>query len=81
MVSSLVLLLMLTVDPSYAKKSSSFTKKKINSSSLNSIKSNNFKVSALIDKSITLTCSIELDNKNFSKSGNYKVAHKILLEN
>ena len=30
-------------------------------------------MTALIDKSVTLTCSIDLDDKNFSKSANYKI--------
>ncbi len=73
---------MLTVDPSNAKKSNSFTQRKLNNSTTKyTIKNNNFKVSALIDKSITLTCSIDLDNKNFSKSGNYKVLLKVLYFN
>jgi hypothetical protein len=44
------------------------------SSSMDSIKKNNYKITALVDKSVTLTCSIDLDDKNFFKSGNYKVA-------
>lgn len=43
------------------------------SSSMDSIKKNNYKITALVDKSVTLTCSIDLDDKNFFKSGNYKV--------
>lgn len=52
------------------------TNEKISQSSLNivrSMRNSNFKVTALVDKSVTLTCSIELDDKEFSKSGNYKV--------
>lgn len=33
-----------------------------------------FKVTALVDKSVTLTCSIDLDDREFSKNGNYKVS-------
>ena len=73
------LLIMLQVDQSNAKKSKNLTQKKNISTSLYTIKNNNFKVSALIDKSITLTCSIDLDNKNFSKSGNYKVCIRSLI--
>ena len=40
---------------------------------MDSIKKNNFRVTALIGKTITLTCSIELNDLEFSKSGNYKV--------
>ena len=74
-----LLLIMLQVDQSNAKKSKNLTQKKNISTSLYTIKNNNFKVSALIDKSITLTCSIDLDNKNFSKSGNYKVCFRSLI--
>ena len=52
------------------------TNEKISQSSLNivrSMRNSNFKVTALVDKSVTLTCSIELDNKEFAKSANYKV--------
>jgi hypothetical protein len=51
--------------------SSSYSKKE---SILNSIKQNNHKVIALVDKSVTLSCAIDLDDKNFSKSENYKVS-------
>ena len=36
-------------------------------------KSNNIKLSSIIDKSVTLTCSINLDNTTFFKTRNYKV--------
>lgn len=49
--------------------------KKNSSSILSTMKNNSLKVSGLVDKSITLTCSIDLDDVNFSKSGNYKVNH------
>lgn len=52
------------------------TNEKISQSSLNivrSMRNSNFKVTALVDKSVTLTCSIELDEKEFLKSANYKV--------
>lgn len=40
---------------------------------LNAIKQNNHKIIALVDKSVTLTCSIDLDDKTFSKSQDYKI--------
>ena len=40
---------------------------------LESIRKNNFRVTALAGKSVTLTCAIELNDVDFSKSGNYKV--------
>jgi hypothetical protein len=56
---------------SSASSSSAYSKK---DAIMNAIKQNNHRVSALVGKSITLTCSIDLDDKNFSKSENYKVA-------
>lgn len=46
-----------------------------------SMRNSNFKVTALVDKSVTLTCSIELDDKEFAKSGNYKVLTKLIKNN
>ena len=58
--------------------SSSYSKKE---SILNSIKQNNHKIIALADKSVTLTCSIDLDDKNFSKSEDYKIIWSREIEN
>ena len=43
------------------------------SSSLEQIKKNNFRVTALVSKTVTLTCSIELDEVEFTKVANYRV--------
>ncbi len=48
----------------------------LNTSSLSMLtqfKNNNVKVSSIIEKSITLTCSINLDNSTFSKTKSYRV--------
>lgn len=42
------------------------------------MRNSNIKVTALVDKSVTLTCSIELDDKEFSKNENYEVHIKFL---
>ena len=49
---------------------------KLNYSSLTlpvAFKTNNIKLGSIIDKSITLSCSINLDNVTFFKTRNYKV--------
>jgi hypothetical protein len=40
---------------------------------LEKIKNNNFKVTAIVSKTVTFTCSIVLDDKEFMKSENYRV--------
>ena len=45
----------------------------LNGGSLETIKKNNFRVTSLVGKSITLTCNIELDEIEFTKAGNYRV--------
>jgi hypothetical protein len=37
------------------------------------IRANNYKVSALMDKSVTLSCSIDLDDIDFPSNDNYKI--------
>ena len=46
------------------------------SSIITEIRKNNVEVTAVYGKSITLTCSIDLDDKQFAKSGNYKVSNQ-----
>ena len=46
------------------------------SSIITEIRKNNVEVTAVNGKSITLTCSIDLDDKQFAKSGNYKVSNQ-----
>lgn len=41
---------------------------------LEKIKNNNFKVTAIVSKTVTFTCSITLDDKEFMKSENYRVS-------
>ncbi len=45
----------------------------LGSNSLEFIKKNNFRVTSLIGKTVTLTCSIELDEVEFTKAANYRV--------
>jgi hypothetical protein len=45
----------------------------LNGGSLETIKKNNFRVTSLVGKSITLTCNIDLDEIEFTKAGNYRV--------
>ena len=54
----------------------------INTSSLamlTQFKNNNVKVSSIVEKSITLTCSINLDNTTFLKAKNYRVNNRQLI--
>jgi len=46
---------------------------KLTNSSTNQFKSNNIKVNSIIEKSVTLTCTINLDNITFFKANNYKI--------
>lgn len=55
---------------------------KLNYSSLPlpvAFKTNNIKLTTIIDKSITLTCSINLDNTTFFKTRNYKVKNYFII--
>ena len=45
----------------------------LESNSLEIIRKNNFRVTSLIGKTVTLTCSIELDEVEFTKAANYRV--------
>ena len=51
----------------------------LGSNSLELIKKNNFRVTSLIGKTVTLTCSIELDEVEFTKAANYRVTYFIFL--
>jgi hypothetical protein len=48
---------------------------------LTKIRKNTVKLNAVKGSSATLTCSIELDDGDFSKSGNYKVSFIYIIEN